>query len=123
MNAVVVIALLACLLVPACAKPPIAYYWEGYSTSLYNTKKNPGEESLREHKKVLVQIIQESNRQSLRVPPGVYGEYGYLLLQEGNDTEGMKYLDLEVQTYPESKVFMDRVKAQKAKPVGQKEAK
>lgn len=113
----------ACILLSACAKPPIAYYWGDYSSSLYNAKKNPTEETLRNHKGVLVQIIQESNRQSLRVPPGVYAEYGYLLLQEGNTAEGVKYLDLEAQTYPESKVFIERVKTQAAQPATSEESK
>jgi len=112
----------ASILFSACAKPPIAYYWGDYSSSLYNAKKNPTPESLQDHKKVLVHIIQESNRQSLRVPPGVYAEYGYLLLKEGNTTEGMKYLDLEAQTYPESKVFVERVKVQATQPADGKES-
>jgi hypothetical protein len=113
----------ASILLSACAKPPIAYYWGDYSASLYNAKKGPTEETLQTHKKVLVQIIQESNRQSLRVPPGVYAEYGYLLLKEGKAADGMKYLDLEAQTYPESRVFVERVKAQASQPAGEKEPK
>jgi hypothetical protein len=88
------------------------YYWGNYSESLYTAKKAPGEESLRAHKQVLANIIEESQRRALRVPPGVYCEYGYLLIQEGRAADGAKYLDLEAQTYPESKVFVERLKMQ-----------
>ncbi len=103
---------LLCLLLPACAKPAIPYYWDGYSASLYNLKKNPGDAALEEHKRVLVNIIEESNKKAFRVPPGVCGEYGYILVSEGNVGDGFKYLDMEAQIYPESKVFVERVKEQ-----------
>ena len=117
------ILLVVCWLISACAKPPVTYYWGDYSATLYDAKKSPTAETLQKHKDALVQIIQESNRQSLRVPPGVYAEYGYLLLKEGNTTEGVKYLDLEAETYPESKAFIERVKTVVAKHAAKEEPK
>ncbi len=113
----------ACVLLSACAKAPLTYNWGEYSSSLYKLKKDPSDENLQNHKQALVQIIQGSAQQSLRVPPGVYAEYGYILVKEGKIEQGIKYLDLEAQTYPEAKVFVERVKAQAIQPPNEKEQK
>lgn len=92
-----------------CAKHPQMYAWGDYSESLYNLKKEPTAENLANHKKILLEIMEESKEQSLRVPPGVYCEYGYILLKEGKSAEAMEYFDREQKTYPESTVFVQRL--------------
>lgn len=87
------------------------YVWKDYSSSLYYIKKTPSEESLKYHKDLLLTIIEESKVGNVRVPPGVYCEYGYILLKEGKKQEAFGYFDLEEQTYPESKVFIVNLKA------------
>jgi hypothetical protein len=124
MRRLALIASAACVLLSACATArPIPYNWGDYSSSLYRLKKDSSDENLQAHKQVLVKIIQGSDGQTLRVPPGVYAEYGYILVKEGKTEEGMKYLDLEAQTFPESKVFIERVKAQAVQPTNEKERK
>ena len=116
------LALATCVLLVACATPrPIPYAWGNYSLALYHLKKDPCDANLQTHKQVLVQIIQASNQQSMRIPPGVYAEYGYILIREGQAEEGIKYLDLEAKTYPESTVFVERVKAQASPSPSEKE--
>jgi hypothetical protein len=44
------------------------------------------------------------------VPPGACAEYGYLLIKEGKDQDGLMYLDKEQALYPESAVFIQRIK-------------
>jgi hypothetical protein len=124
MRRLALFALASCALLSACASArPLPYNWGNYPFTLYRLKKDPSNETLQAHKQVLVQIIQVSNQQSMRVPPGVFAEYGYILVKEGQTEEGLKYLDLEAQTYPESKVFVERVKAQASQPTGEKEQK
>jgi hypothetical protein len=94
-----------------CATQKPLYYWGNYSNSLYKYKKSPTEENLKAHKAVLLNIIDQSNKLNLRVPPGVCCEYGYLLFKEGKQVEAMQYFDLEEKTYPESKPFLDRFRA------------
>ena len=96
-------------------KPKPTYYWENYSSSLYKLKKTPNDENLQKHKETLVKIIEKSNKNNSRVPPGVYCEYGYILLKEGKTEEGLKYFSMEEQTYPESKIFIQRLKAKVVK--------
>ena len=95
-----------------CATQKPLYSWGDYSSSLYKLKKNPCEENLMKHKQVLLKIIEDSMKNSLRVPPGVYCEYGYILMKEGKFNEAMPYFDLEEKTYPESAVFIQRLKSQ-----------
>jgi hypothetical protein len=86
------------------------YVWKGYSSSLYGSKKTPTDESLKNHKELLLSIMEESKTKNYRVPPGVYCEYGYILLKEGKKEDALKYFDLEEQTYPESRVFIHNLK-------------
>ena len=86
------------------------FYWGNYSLTLYDYKKNPDEKTLEAHKKEILSVIEYADKWERKVPPGVYAEYGYLLLKEGNETEGMEYLDKEVTLYPESSVFIERIK-------------
>ena len=46
------------------------------------------------------------------VPPGLYAEKAYMLLKAGNKQEALRYFDLEIKSYPESKLFIDRIKKQ-----------
>lgn len=112
MNKVYLILILIVTVFTGCATPqkPM-YYWGSYSSSLYAYKKTPGDETLKAHKEVLLNIIEESQKQNIRVPPGVYCEYGYIMLQEGKKKEALRYFELEEQTYPESKVFIERLKS------------
>jgi hypothetical protein len=43
------------------------------------------------------------------VPPGVYADYGFLLLQSNNMVQAREMLQKEVDLYPESKIFIDKI--------------
>jgi hypothetical protein len=97
-------------LLASCATNKNLFYWGDYSETLYAFKKNPDDRTLAAHKVTLLNIIAESPKQKRPVPPGVYAEYGYLLLKEGKETEGLDYLSKEETQYPESKLFVQRLK-------------
>jgi hypothetical protein len=88
------------------------YVWEDYSSTLYQMKKNPSAETIKQHMDELTNIMERSKELNLRVPPGVYCEYGFLLMKEGKKEEAFRYFDLEQQTYPESIVFITNLKGQ-----------
>ncbi len=102
--------LLIGFLISGCAKQQL-YNWERYPFSLYKYKKDPTDENLQKHKEMLVAIMENSKEKDLRVPPGVYCEYGFILLKKGKKDEALKYFDLEEKTYPESAVFMQNLKS------------
>lgn len=90
--------------------PEIEYFWGNYSKTLYALKKTPNDKTLVEHKNSLIEIIKVSNSKKKRVPPGVYAEYGYILLKEGKEIEGLESFNKELIYYPESKVFIEKLK-------------
>lgn len=102
--------ILPLLFILGCATQEPLYYWGSYSHTLYKYKKLSKEENLEAHKASLINIIEESNKRNKRIPPGIYCEYGYILLQEGKTQQAVQYFELEEETYPESKVFIGRLK-------------
>jgi hypothetical protein len=116
MKIITTVAVLSIFLFAGCVTAPKPMYtWGDYSSSLYNLKKDPQEENLNKHKQVLLKIIEDSRVSGLRVPPGVYCEYGYIMVKEGKSSEALLYYDLEEKTYPESTVFVQRLKSQLTK--------
>lgn len=97
---------------PQATKP---FYWGEYSSTLYDLKHSPDEKTLEAHRKQLLLIVEESGQKNKQVPPGVYAEYGYILLKGGNEAEGMEYLDKEAALYAESVIFIQRIKAEYAR--------
>ena len=101
-----------------CAAPKM-YYWGDYSKSIYAYRKNPTEENLQKHKRVLEVIVERSQQDNLRVPPGVYAELGYIYFRENKKPEALKFFEFEEKLYPESRIFMQRLtQAAKAKGDG-----
>ena len=98
------------LVIAGCATQQPLYYWGNYSQTLYKYKKSPQQQTLEAHKTSLVNIIEESKKQNKRVPPGICCEYGYILLKEGKTQEAKYYFEMEEKNYPESKVFIERLK-------------
>jgi hypothetical protein len=109
MNPKYIVPLILLVFLVGCA-PQSLFYWGDYSSSLYDYKKNPDDKTLIAHKKSLQDIIAVSPQKNLKVPPGVNAEYGYLLIKEGKESEGLGYFDKEIKLYPESQVFIQRLK-------------
>lgn len=89
-------------------KPPL-YYYGDYPKTLYKLKKDPSPARTAAHQESLEDVIQESKERNLRVPPGIYCEYGYLLWQKGQHAQAEAQFNLEMQTYPESVTFVTLV--------------
>jgi hypothetical protein len=115
MKAFLLFALIGFIFLAGCASDKNIYYWGDYSETLYAFKKNPDEKTTAEHKKMLLKIIDDSPKKNKQVPPGVFAEYGYMLIQEGKGEEGMLYLEKEATVYPESFVFIQRLKDELAR--------
>ena len=96
-------------IINSCSSTKSLYSWDKYEQASYNYLKKADEKSteliLDEYKKVI------STQKGIRkaVPPGIYADYGFLLIQKGNITEGVENLKKEIQFYPESKIFIDRI--------------
>ena len=85
------------------------YYWENYSGTLYSYKQNPTPENRARHINELKKIIKKAETKSVRVPPGVHAELGYMLAVDGDKPGGGAELRKEASIYPESKTFIERI--------------
>jgi len=100
------------LLLGGCVTaPPVEYYYGNYSRTLYRSKKVSTPERLEIHRQTLEDIIEKSEKKGIRVPPGIYCEYGYVLSKEGSP-EADRYFSLEIETYPESERFITFIRSQ-----------
>ena len=82
------------------------YHWGNYENSLYRYYKNPAE--VEELAEALADIIEKGERDG-RVPPGIYADYGYLLLLTGHTGEAIIYFEKEKNTWPECSMLMDKM--------------
>lgn len=85
------------------------YQWSDYDSKAYNYYRKQTPQSLEKMSLCLERIINYPQGERKTVPPGIYAEYGYLLIIRGNQHRGMKMLAKEVELYPESEVFVNRI--------------
>lgn len=88
-----------------CAQRPI-YEWGSYSQSLLDYAKNPQE--TRQFADRLRKDIDKAER-TRRVPPGMYAELGFVLVEMGEDREAITWFAKERERWPESAVLMTRL--------------
>lgn len=86
-------------------KHPDHYTWGNYDGSLYAYYKNP--ENSAAYMASLSKIVAEAETSKKTLAPGLYAEYGYMLLQQKKTDEAIIYFKKEKQTWPESGYFMD----------------
>ncbi len=82
------------------------YHWGNYERALYKQYKNPDElDYLAEQLVIMI----ERGEQTDRVPPGIYAEYGYVLLEQGDGQNAIGFFQREKTQWPESACLMDRM--------------
>lgn len=92
----------------SCASTDL-YDWHGYQQSYYQYVKNADKESLDDLIKTYEEIIAEQDEIRGTVPPGIYADYGFLLLEKGKTEEAKAMLAKEIELYPESAVFVGSI--------------
>ena len=77
------------LLMPlfSCTTQKTLYTWGKYSNSSYNYLKNSNEEATKELIEAYQKIIAEQKGSRETVPPGIYADYGFILLQADRTEE------------------------------------
>lgn len=99
--------LAAAALAAGCASSNTLYAWGGYNTVLYRHYKNPQDrEAFVEN---LEEIIRKAEESGKKVPPGIYAEYGYALYEVGRYADASPYFRREMDEWPESRVFMEKM--------------
>ncbi len=90
--------------------PNKLYYWGQYNQATYNYNKKKTDKSIENLIKVYEDIIEKKDKGTRNsVPPGVYADYGYLLIQTGEIDKGKQMLEQELQLYPESKKIIEYI--------------
>ncbi len=108
MNAArLIIACALTVTLAGCANTHQAYNWGRYDPALYAYYKVPANEP--QFEAALLEIIQPTGSKTGAVPPGIFAEYGYLRLQQGNPAEAVQFFRQEEAHWPESRVFMERM--------------
>jgi hypothetical protein len=98
-----------CLLFTSCVSQKELYFWDKYDVSSYLYLKNIDEKSTQDLITTYEVIIAKQNGIRKVVPPGIYADYGFILLQTGKTEKGNLMLQEEINLYPESKIFIDRI--------------
>lgn len=103
------IALLMCILATSCSVQKPLYNWKGYDDAVYAYTKANNEKSVENLINIYERLIKKSGGTRQVPPPGIYADYGYLLIQKGQTAKGKELLIKETELYPESKPFVDRI--------------
>ncbi|MCX2838115.1 DUF4810 domain-containing protein [Salinimicrobium sp. MT39] len=97
------------ILAMSCSAPKQLYSWEKYEAASYNYIKNSDEASLVALLENYEKVISKQKGTRGVVPPGIHADYGFILMKTGRLAEGKDMLAKEIQLYPESKIFIDRI--------------
>jgi hypothetical protein len=87
----------------------VKYYYGDYSKTLYALKEDPSDDTELRHLEELQEIIDKSNEDGMRTPPGIQAELGYKYAKQGDMDKARELLNGEKISYPESQFFIDRL--------------
>ena len=101
------LALLLALLC-GCAAPTL-YEWGNYDQWLYENYENPkDDEELYVDLTALINEYESRKNPNVKpMAPGLYAEYGFLLMRRGENARAIEYYNKEKALWPEASKFMD----------------
>ena len=105
----ILIFISAVLFVSCTTSQKPLYSWGNYADANYNYLKKNDEKATSKLVEMYEKIIKKQNGSRKVVPPGVYADYGFILIQTNRKEEGKIMLLNEIALYPESKIFVDRI--------------
>ncbi len=110
-SAFLLVCMLASCLSAKNADKGGPYNWDEYSTVTYDYVRNKDDESRKKMTESYKKIMENQDGEAGigQVPPGIYADYGYMLVDEGNEEEGLIYLKKEVELYPMSEPFLSKI--------------
>ncbi|MDR1343008.1 MAG: DUF4810 domain-containing protein [Prevotellaceae bacterium] len=97
------------LLLAGCASQKTLYNWGKYQEASYSYVKNNTDNDLEKLLKEYQYIIDHQKAGRKTVPPGIYADYGYLLVKQGKTKEGIALMKMEIALYPESTAFIEGI--------------
>lgn len=103
-----VISLVVGLLLTSCA-PQTLYNWNNYSNATYNYVKTKSDADQKKLIATYESIIKSQTGLRKCVPPGIYADYGFLMLEMGQSEKGIALMQKEIELYPESKPLIEKI--------------
>lgn len=99
---------LGLLLFSGCTSPYL-FEWGNYDQWLYENYKNPknDEELYVDLTALITKYESRRNPSAKPMAPGLYAEYGFLLMRRGENELAINYFNKEKELWPEAAVFMD----------------
>lgn len=94
-----------CLLSSGCVSTQ--HDWGEYSTELYQYYQSPDAEQRLEFQEELTRVFERAESKGLVPAPGLYAEYGTLMMESENYTTAVEYYRKEKAAWPESSKLMD----------------
>ncbi|BCT67296.1 DUF4810 domain-containing protein [Nitrosospira sp. NRS527] len=88
-----------------CSAPSI-YHWGRFEDGLhdrYVSQNHPQADAY------LLETITKAEQENLRIPPGAYADYGFLLFKRGDREGAIAYFEKEKRIFPESDAFMTKL--------------
>ncbi|MDR1005898.1 MAG: DUF4810 domain-containing protein [Bacteroidales bacterium] len=104
-----ILLLVIAIMFGGCGKA--MYEYHNYNESSYTYTKGGWDE--KETKKLIKQfkaIADLPKGSKIMPPPGACADYAFVLLRSGDTIKSKEFFDKEVLIYPESKVFIDKLK-------------
>lgn len=102
----IMMALCFIICIGGCA-PPTLYYWGNYENYLYEINMNSDPEGAFN---ILAEAVSNvENKQGIKLAPGLYAEYGFMLYQKGRIDEAAQYFKKESEAFPESSPLMEKL--------------
>jgi|JI10StandDraft_1071094.scaffolds.fasta_scaffold312693_3 hypothetical protein len=98
------LVLMSALFLGACSTPKTMYDWGNYSSALLVYSQNP--QATKAFADKLAVDIEKAEAKN-RVPPGMYAEYGYAMLELNQDQQALAYFAKERDKWPESAMLMN----------------
>lgn len=95
----------ASLSLGACVQNQDMYNWGNYEKTMLEYYKDASHIDAFEAE--LLSLIDQTDMDGKRLPPGIYAEYGYLQMNKGTSETAIKFFTLEKQNWPESQLLMD----------------
>lgn len=85
------------------------YSWYGYGDAQYRYVVKPSNSTRERLRSEYINMWLGQKAQRKVVPPGLSADYGLLLYRDGQREDGLSYLRKEVELYPESKTYVERL--------------
>jgi hypothetical protein len=92
------------------------YEWWNYERDFYRAYDQS--EKAQKFEATLLQIIEKSDEAGRKPPPGLLGEYGYVLYKRGETKSAIEYFQREASEWPESEALMKRIIERAQKGLG-----